>query len=346
MQGRMKHYYITGKEQITAFDEPVPEPGPGEVQVKITHTAISPGSNVYAFRHAMSGIATGPQRDNRQDCVYMGSGIVSALGEGVTGLRVGEAVALSGNGHAEYAVLPAHRVYPLPPGVDPRDASLSYLAGWAVSALHIGRYAAAENVVVVGLGLVGASAALVADMVGARVVGIDVDPTRRAAAESLGFGLVAAPGDERIRDYVGERGVDLILETSGAWAGFQTAFELARDYTRIALMGIYRDLPSPQTAIDLHRMLYTFPSKLHYQKIEIVGCGYDPETALPGSNYTFTRDSNFTYLLEQMGRGKVAIGKLVSEVFRPDEVQAVFERFAAGDKSLIGAVFDWTGAQP
>jgi threonine dehydrogenase-like Zn-dependent dehydrogenase len=338
----MKHYYITGPEVITVFDEPVPQPGPGEVQVKVTHTAISPGSNVYAFRHAMSGIATGPQTDNRQDCVYMGSGIVTALGDGVAGLAVGDTVALSGNGHAEYAVLPANRAYRLPTGVDPRDASLSYLAGWAVSALHLGRYAVAENVVVVGLGLVGASAALVADMAGARVVGIDVDPARRAAAESLGLGLVAAPNDERIREFVGERGVDLILETSGVWPGFRTAFELARDYSRIVLMGIYRELPASETAVGLHQMLYSFPSKLHYQKIEIIGAGYDPETALPGANYTFTRDSNYCYLLEQMGRGKLAIGKLVSDVFRPDEVQSVFERFVAGDKTLVGTVFDWT----
>jgi threonine dehydrogenase-like Zn-dependent dehydrogenase len=338
----MKRYYITGPETITAFDEPVPEPGSGEAQVKITYTAISPGSNVYAFRNAMTGIATGPQANNRQDCVYMGSGVVTALGDGVSELAVGDAVALSGNGHAEYVVLPANRVYKLPAGVDPRDASLAYLAGWAVSALHIGRYAMAENVVVVGLGLVGASAAMVADMAGARVVGIDVDPTRRVAAEALGFGLVAAPGDPRIRDYVGERGVDLVLETSGVWAGFRTGFELARDYSRIALMGIYRDLPSAETAVGLHQMLYSFPSKLHYQKIDIVGCGYDPETALPGSNFTFTRDSNFVYLLEQIGRGKLPIGRLVSQVFRPAEVQSVFERFVAGDKSLIGAVFDWT----
>jgi threonine dehydrogenase-like Zn-dependent dehydrogenase len=338
----MKHYYITGPEEITLVDEPVPEPGLGEAQVKITHTAISPGSNVYAFRNAMSGIPTGPQENNRQDCVYMGSGIVTKLGEGVVGLAIGDAVALSGNGHAEYAVLPANRAYRLPPGVDPKSASVSYLAGWAVSALHLGRYTVAENVVVVGMGLVGASAALVADMAGARVVGIDVDPDRLAFAETLGLGLVAAPDDERIRDYLGERGADLILETAGVWAGFQTAFDLARDYSRIALMGIYRDLPTAETAIGLHQMLYRFPSKLHYQKIEIVGCGYDPETALPGSNYTFTRDSNYVYLLEQIGRGKLPIEKLVSDVFRPEEVQSVFERFAAGDKTLIGAVFDWT----
>lgn len=338
----MKHYYITGQEEITAIDEPVPEPGPGEVQVEITHTAISPGSNVYAFRHAFTGIPTGPQQDNRQECVYMGSGVVTRLGEGVTGLAIGDEVALSGNGHAEYAVLPANRVYKLPSGVAPRDASLSYLAGWAVSALHLGRYQAAENVVVVGLGLVGASAALVADMAGARVVGIDVDPARLAFGESLGLGLVAAPGDERIRDFIGERGVDLILETSGVWAGFRTAFELARDYSRIALMGIYRDLPTAETAVGLHQLLYSFPSKLHYQKIEIIGCGYDPETALPGANYTFTRDSNYTYLLEQIDRGKLPIGNLVTNLFAPDEIEAVFRRFVAGDKSMVGAVFDWT----
>ena len=46
----MKHYYVTAPGQIGVIDEPTPEPGPGEVQIKVTHTAISPGSNVYIYQ--------------------------------------------------------------------------------------------------------------------------------------------------------------------------------------------------------------------------------------------------------------------------------------------------------
>jgi threonine dehydrogenase-like Zn-dependent dehydrogenase len=339
----MKHYYVTAPGQIGSIEEDIPEPGPGEVQVLVTHTAISPGSNVYIYQ---TGSYTGAWEGKPQECVYMGAGVISRLGEGVEGLAVGDVVSMNGIGHQEYAVVPARRVHRLPVSVSPETASLSYLAGWAVSALHLGRYAAAENVAVVGLGLVGSSAVLVADMMGARVLGIDVAPERVAFASDLGLSAVVQAGapeaERQIAEFSGERGVDLVLETSGAWSGFEQAFSLAREYTRIALMGLYRRPPSGEYALKLHQMLYSFPSKLHYKKIDIVGCGYDPEETLPDAPFTFTREANYTYLLEQAGRGKIDLSKLVTHRFKPDEIETVLQRFAGGDKGMIGAVFDWT----
>lgn len=338
----MKHYYVSAPGQIGCVEEAIPEPGPGEVQIEVTYTAISPGSNVYIYQ---TGSYTGSWEGKPQECIYMGAGVVSKLGDGVEGLEIGQPVALNGIGHQEYAVAPLRRVHPLPAGVSPAAASLSYLAGWAVSALHLGRYAAAETVAVVGLGLVGASTALVADMMGARVIGIDVAPERIAFAESLGLSALVQGGTDASQPSIaaaaGPRGVDLILETSGAWSSFEQAFSIARDYTRIALMGLYRRTPNAEYALKLHQMLYGFPSKLHYQKIDIVGCGYDPEDALPDSPYKFTREANYSYLLEQAARGKIDLEKVVTHEFAADEVGAVLARFAAGDRSMIGAVFNW-----
>ncbi|MGE3797532.1 MAG: zinc-binding dehydrogenase [Thermomicrobiales bacterium] len=342
MTHTMKHYYVVAPGSIGCVDEPMQTPGPGEVQVRITHTAISPGSNVYIFQ---TGSYTGQWEGTPQECIYMGSGVITALGDGVNGFAVGDVVAVGGVGHQEYTVASTSRVHRLPEGVGAEEASLSYLAGWAVSALHLGRYAAAENVAVVGLGLVGASTALVADMMGARVVGIDVAPERLSLARGFGLGAIvdgsAADASDQLAAFAGERGIDLILETSGAWSGFEQAFTIAREYSRIALLGLYRQLPSGEQAIRMHQMLYGFPSKLHYKKIDMVGCGYDPETALPGAQHTFTREGNFRYLLEQAGRGKIDLTRLVTHRFAPDEVESVLRRFAQGDRSMVGAVFHW-----
>lgn len=338
----MKHYYVTAPGEIGLIEEPIPEPGPGEVQIKVTHTAISPGSNVYIYQ---TGSYTGEWLGVPQECIYMGAGMVTRLGEGVDAFEVGQPVALNGVGHQEYYVAPLHRVHALPDGVSPEAASLSYLAGWAVSALHLGRYAAAETVAVVGLGLVGASAALVADMMGARVIGVDVAPERIAFGNTLGLTAVVPGGrddtDALIAEAAGSRGVDLVLETSGAWSGFEQAFSICREYSRIALMGLYRRTPTAEYALKLHQMLYSFPSKLHYKKIDIVGCGYDPEDALADSPFTFTRGSNYHYLLEQAGRGKIDLDKLVTHQFAADQIGDVLATFAGGDRSMIGAVFAW-----
>ena len=339
----MKHYQITAPGEITCLEKPDPRPGDGEVLVRITHTAISPGSNTYIYR---VGSYTGVWEGVPQDCVYMGSGVVLDVGDGVDDLAIGDRVSMNGVGHQELVVMPRRKVHRLPDAVSSEAASLSYLAGWAVSALHLGRYAAAENVAVIGLGLVGSSAAMVADMMGARVLAIDIAPERVAFAESLGLGAVVQPtasdAKAEIEGFIGSRGVDLVLETSGAWPGFEQAFSLCRPYSRIALMGLYRELPSADFAIKLHSILYSFPSKLHYDKIELIGCGYDPEEVLSDSPATFTREANYAYLLEQAGRGKIDLDKLVTDRFRPDEIETVLQRFIAGDKSMIGAVFDWS----
>jgi hypothetical protein len=106
-------------------------------------------------------------------------------------------------------------------------------------------------------------------------------------------------------------------------------------------MGLYRRTPTAEYALKLHQMLYSYPSKLHYKKIDIVGCGYDPEEALVDSPYTFTREANYTYLLEQAGRGKIDLDKLVTHRFEAGEVGDVLETFSKGDRLMIGAVFNW-----
>jgi threonine dehydrogenase-like Zn-dependent dehydrogenase len=339
----MRHYYVTGPERVEPVEEPIPEPGAGQVLVKLAYTALSPGSNLYVFRTGgYAGRSAG-----REEAVYMGSGVVAAVGEGVTGFAAGDRVAMVGVGHQEYAVLAEDRLGRVGDGLDLRDAAISYLSAWSVSVLHLGQYAAAETVVVVGLGLVGLSAALMADQMGARVLGIEVDPARLAFARGLGFGPVASPtergGTERIGEYLGETGADLILETSGSWHGFKQAVSLARDWTRIAVMGIYREPPPADLALDLHGMLYGFPSKFHYQRLQIIGCGYDPPEVTAPNPHLATPRRNFAYTLERAAEGKLPLGKLISHVVNADEIAAVMSKMIAGDREYVGVVFDWTG---
>jgi threonine dehydrogenase-like Zn-dependent dehydrogenase len=256
---------------------------------------------------------------------------------------------MNGIGHQEFGLVPEAKAHKVPDQLDLRDAAIGYLSSWAVSALHLGGYAAGETVVVIGQGLVGASAALMADQMGARVLALDVAPERIAFARGLGLGAIERPGAdgaaERIASYLAPNGPDLILEASGAWPGLQLALDLARDYTRIALMGIYRQPPPPDLALELFHHAYDFPSKLHYKRLQIIGCGYDPEVIAAPASRMATREGNFTYTLEQAGRGRLPLGKLVSHVVPADQIKPILDRFVAGDKSLVGVVFDWTNGE-
>lgn len=310
--------------------------------VRVAFTALSPGSNVHVYRTGTYRHAYTP---GWTEAVYMGSGVVEVVGPGVDAALVGAPVAFNGGGHQPYAVLPADKVQRVPDGLSLRDASLSYLSAWSVSALHLGSYAAAETVVVIGQGLVGASAALVADTMGARVLGLDTASERLGFARGLGIGAVAQPErSDVIGDFLGPHGPDLIIEASGAWPGFRQAISLARDYTRIAVMGIYRQPPPADLALQLFGEAFDFPSKFHYRRLQIVGCGYDPETVNEPMPRMATRSRNFAYVLEQAARGRLPLGRLVTTVVPADEIGAILERFASGDRTMVGVVFDWSAS--
>jgi threonine dehydrogenase-like Zn-dependent dehydrogenase len=339
----MDHWYLTAPETATRLSEPVPSPGPGEVLVRIAHTAISPGSNVHVWR---SGSYAGAPSEMREELLYMGAGVVAAVGADVTSVAVGDPVVVS-TGHQAFVVVPATAAHRVPSGLPLREAAISYLCSWSVSALHLGRYRAAETVVVVGQGLVGASAALVADLMGARVLALDVDPARVAFARGLGLGAVEQPesGDfaSRAASFLGA-GPDLILETTGFWHGLRQAIQLARDYTRIAVMGIYRQPPPADLGLELFGLLNAYPSKFHYGRLNIIGVGSDPDVVVPPAPHLATRASNWQWVLWQAARGRLPLGRLITDVLPPSEVGAALARLAGGETSMVGVVFDWPSA--
>ncbi|WP_257463152.1 quinone oxidoreductase family protein [Archangium lipolyticum] len=101
-----------GVEQLVEEDWPLPEPGPGEVRVRIRAASFNP-IDVYFRRGGFGGRL--PQVLGRDF-----SGVVDALGEGVKGLAVGDAVYCyragqgSNGSHAEYICMPALLVLPKP----------------------------------------------------------------------------------------------------------------------------------------------------------------------------------------------------------------------------------------
>ncbi len=342
MEPSVAHWWLVAPRTVELRQEALADPGPGMVRVRVAWTAISPGSNVHGY---LAG-ALGPAGEQvPSELLYMGSGIVEATGPDVVGVTPGDRVVIRGVGHQSAIVVPSARVLRVPDGLSLREAALSYLPSWSVSALHLGRYRAAETVVVTGLGLVGCSAALVADRMGARVLGLDIDPVRVAFARTLDLGAVAQVGAEEgsrsSAAWLGDGGPDLVLETTGSWSGLREAIRLARDYSRIAIMGIYRTPPPPDLGLALYGMLTDYPAKFHYGRLSFIGVGSDPEEVLAPSPSLATTRSNHAWALEQAARGRLPLGRLVTDELPPSAIGDALERLAQRDTRMVGVVFDW-----
>ena len=155
------------------------------------------------------------------------AGTVEALGEGVGGPPVGTPVfALVGsgsNGYAQYALTPADRVIPVPPGVSPDQAAALPVAGTTalMTLRETAQLQAGETVLVQGAaGGVGSYAVQIAKLLGAgKVIGAVSSEKKRQKVLELGADATVdytqSSWSEQVRGLTDGRGVDVILEMSG-----------------------------------------------------------------------------------------------------------------------------------
>src|SRR3954469_25999459 len=168
---------FTAPGRIEIRDIPIPPPAPGRVRVRSEWSTISAGIEGWACRDRFTWQRT------RYPCVpgYQRVGVITAVGDGVDGWRIGErVVATTGawdgpvapfwGAHVAEADTAAGELWRLPPEVDPLAASALVVAqvGWN-AASRIRDLAPGEWVAVWGDGLIGQCAAQAARARGARV---------------------------------------------------------------------------------------------------------------------------------------------------------------------------------
>ena len=114
---------IGGPEVLTLTDLPTPQPKAGEALVRLTALGIN-----YIDTYHRSGLypVSLPFVPGSE-----GAGTVEAIGPGVTGLVIGQRVAFAtqSSAYAEYAVVPADKLVPVPDGVTDQQAAAALLQG-------------------------------------------------------------------------------------------------------------------------------------------------------------------------------------------------------------------------
>ena len=219
-----------GPEVLELVERPVPEPGPGEVRVKVYVSGVNPTD--WKRRGQGNDQPTEPKVPNQD-----GAGVIDAVGAGVDGARVGtrvwlwEAAWQRADGTAqEYVALPEHQAVPLPEHASfELGASLGIPALTAHRALTVadggpdrlgpGTLTSRTVLVAGGAGAVGNAAIQLARWSGADVVTTVSSPAKAALARAAGADHVvdyrAQDAAAAIRELV-PAGVDIVVEVSPA----------------------------------------------------------------------------------------------------------------------------------
>ncbi len=222
----------TGRASVLRLaDRPVPEPGLGEVRVKVAVSGVNPTDWKSRSGRAAGESLAFPEVVPNQD----GSGTIDAVGDGIDPARIGQRVWLweaawqRADGTAQqYCVLPTRQAAPLPDGVSfDVGASLGIPALTAHRCLtvadggpdRLGRGALGGRTVLVagGAGAVGHAAIQLARWSGAQVLATVSSPAKAELARAAGADHVFSyrePGTaDRIREAV-PAGADIIVEVA------------------------------------------------------------------------------------------------------------------------------------
>ena len=234
----MQAAVLTAPRTIDLREVPMPEPGPGEVRVRLEGCGVC-ASNVTPW--------TGPEwmrfPTEPGGLGHEGWGRVDAVGRDVRHLREGDRVTtLFQKSYAAFDVGPANQVVPLPPGLG--DAPLpGEPLGCAVNVIRRARLRPGETVAVIGLGFMGLLLVRLAALAGASVVAVGRKPEARARARGLGARIAASPEEvataaaEVARDGL----FDCVIEATGHQEPLDLAARLTTTRGRLVIAGYHQD---------------------------------------------------------------------------------------------------------
>lgn len=331
-------------------DRPMPEPRAGEVLVRVVRSCVSSGTeraNLIGVPDGGVGIfGSATTTTWPRQCGYSSSGVVEALGEGVTTLRTGDRVAMSWTVHANYVCIQEKNVYRMPEGVSFEQAALTHISTFPMAAVRKCRLELGEGAIVMGQGILGQLAVMILKAAGAApIIAADPIAEKRARALELGADHALDPmapdfaaqvkafcPSECLRVFgrVEASGPAVGIEVTGVGAALDGLLDAIAPYGRIALLGCTRD---SNFTIDYYH-------KVHGRGVTLIGahtaCRMEEESA-PG---WWTQRDDAQSFLKLLALKRISLDGFVDEVHPTSECGAVYARLAK-DGAFPVVQFNW-----
>ena len=342
----MRAVVFLGDGELELREYPDPTPGPDEVVVRMKASGMC-GSDLHHL-HEPRRAPDAQVIEGHEPC-----GVVAKVGSGVrpSEAEVGDRVmvhhydgcrtceycrtgwtqycengrivygGLNGNGgHADFLTVPAHTLIRLPDELSfTTGAAISCGTGTAFAALKRLELAADETIAVFGQGPVGLSATLLAKAFGARVIAVDVEPSRLEMARSFGADHLvdARAGDPvtAIRALTRDgSGADKAIECSAIAAVRVQAVQSVRPWGAACMVGVFGSFE-----LDTDELIHRH------------------KTVLGSLTFSKTQQAECAAFVAERG---LDVESLFTDTFSLDEAERAYELF---DQRKIGKgvfVFD------
>jgi L-iditol 2-dehydrogenase len=342
----MKALLLSQYNQLDIADLPAPEPGEGEILVRVAACGIC-GSDVHGYDGA-SGRRIPP--------IVMGheaAGVVASVGAGVSNFKPGDRVTFDSTvycGHcefclqgeinlcnnrqvigvsckefrragafAEYVVVPQRISYHLPEALAFEEAAMLEAVSVALHGVRVSEMKGGETALVIGAGMIGLLTLQAAKAAGAAKVWVaDIDPSRLERAKNIGADdTLLLSGDQLVQEILsrtGGRGVDLVLEAVGRNETIAASIASVRKGGTVTLIGNIQ----PEVKIPLQVVV-------------------SRQIRLQGS---CASSGEYPQAMELLANGKIKVKPLITAVAPLGDGPQWFARLHAGEPNLMKVVLD------
>ena len=334
MENKKMTFVSPGVAELLASE--IDPPAAGQVQVKLAVSTLSSGTE---RANLMGDPNVSPPAGQMalfpRVLGYSASGVVTAVGEGVTDFQPGDRVAMSWSQHSKYINLDQSLVYKLNDEISFADGALFHIGIFPLAAIRKCRLELGESAIVMGMGLLGLVSIPLLKCAGAApIIAVDPVPEKREKALQVGADYALDPFAPDFAETVKKLtngGAKVGIEVTGVGAGLDGILDCMARFGRVALLGCTRN---KEFTIDYYR-------KVHCPGITLIGAHTNARPTAESHGGWWTQKDDVETILKLTRMGRLKLSDLIDETDSPEQAPQVYSRLAT-EKSFPLVQFDWS----
>ncbi len=323
-----KTVWLEAPGKVALREETLEAPGAGEILCETIVTAISPGTELAAWR-GDPPLRPGVVYPRLQG--YCNVAKVLECGESVDSFEPGDRV-LTLQSHRSHFVAGADTVlFRLPESADADKVVAAYLFHLGYNAVLRSDIRAGHRVLVIGLGALGLTSVAMALLAGAEVVAVSGQSTPAKIAKEFGATTVVS------REEAASLGndADVIISTTNGWDDFTLAQRVAAQNGTIACLGF----PGRNEAPGQFNPL---ASEYFYMKqLRIEAVGWSPLENDPRGFARFNQRDNIGFLADAIQSGRIDPAPILSGRYPGPDIAQAYADLDARKDDAITYLLDW-----
>ncbi|CAB0151217.1 Alcohol dehydrogenase [Pseudidiomarina piscicola] len=270
---------------------------------------------------------------------YSNVGVISDVGDGVKGFKLGDRV-VSNGAHADIVRVPKNLCARIPDNVTDEEACFTVVSSIGLQGVRLLAPTLGESFCVIGAGLIGLITIQLLKAQGCRVLAVDYDEQKLELARQFGADTCnPSSGQDPVEvglAFSQWRGIDGVIITASTSSSdpISQAATMSRRRGRIILVGV--------TGTELNRSEF-YEKELTFQVSCSYGPGrYDPSYEESGNDYPFgyvrwTEQRNFEAVLEMMSSGLLDVRPLITHRFEFNDAIDAYD-ILSNDKAALGII--------